>query len=81
METNNFYFNIENYKGISIKSNVLDGKPCITDTRIPVGLVLNYLADEDDPIRDLSISKEDVRNCLSFAAEICNIIRFGKYES
>ena len=52
--------------------NVLDGKPCIKGTRIPVALVLRYLAADDDPIEDLEITRKDVSDCLQFAATVCD---------
>lgn len=52
--------------------NILSGKPCIKGTRIPVSLVLRYLAVDDDPTEDLDITEKDVNDCLEFAATVCD---------
>ena len=57
---------------ITSNPKVLDGKPCIKGTRIPVALVLRYLAVDDDPVVDLDITKTDVSDCLQFAAAVCD---------
>ncbi len=57
---------------VSSNPNILAGKPCIMGTRIPVALVLRYLAVDDDPIEDLGITKKDVADCLQFAATVCD---------
>jgi uncharacterized protein (DUF433 family) len=57
---------------ISLNPDVLGGKPCIKGTRIPVALVLRYLAVDDDPTEDLDITQKDVRDCLQFAAAVCD---------
>lgn len=62
------------YKGI-IKINPLKrfGKPCIRETRITVYDVLGWLASglsTEDIISDFpELTKEDIRACLSYAAE------------
>ncbi len=52
---------------------VRNGKPCIRDTRVTVTDVLEYLAggmSEDEILRDFPyITRDDIRACLSFAAE------------
>ena len=48
------------------------GKPCVRGTRIPVALVLRYLALNEDPVEDLGITRKDVEDCLSFAARVCD---------
>lgn len=57
---------------IGSSPEVLAGKPCIKGTRVPVSLVLRYLATDEDPIEDLDVSKSDVQDCLKFAASICD---------
>lgn len=57
---------------ITSNPKVLDGKPCIKGTRIPVALVLRYLAVNDDPTEDLEITRKDVSDCLQFAAAVCD---------
>lgn len=52
---------------------VRSGKPCIRDTRVTVSDVLEYLAggmSEDDILRDFPyLTRDDIRACLTFAAE------------
>ena len=57
---------------VTCNTNVLRGKPRIAGTRIPVSLVLRYLATDDNPVDDLGITKEDVADCLEFAALVCD---------
>lgn len=58
---------------ITIDSGRRGGKPCIRDTRITVGDVLEYLASgmtEDMILEDFcQLEKEDIKACLWFAAE------------
>lgn len=53
---------------------ILRGKPCIKDTRIPVALILGYLADgrdHDAIIREFpDLTKEDVAACLDYARDL-----------
>jgi uncharacterized protein (DUF433 family) len=57
---------------ISIDPSVRSGKPCVKGTRITVFDVLEYLAggmSEDQILSDFpSLTREDIRACLSFAA-------------
>lgn len=57
---------------IIIDPAIRSGKPCIKGTRITVYDILEYLAGgmtEDDILRDFpSLSREDVRAALEFAA-------------
>jgi uncharacterized protein (DUF433 family) len=58
---------------ISVDPNVCHGQPCIKGTRVMVWLVLNYLANGDS-VEDIlvaypSLTREDVRACLAYAAE------------
>lgn len=59
---------------ISSDPNILKGKPCLKDTRIPVALVLGYLAAGRDTA---AIQKEfpglgpaDVAACLDYARDL-----------
>lgn len=58
---------------IEINPAVLQGKPVVRNTRIPVELILRKLA-EGATIEDLldgypRITAEDIRACLSYAAD------------
>ncbi len=58
---------------ISVDPNVCHGRPCVKGTRVMVWLVLNYLANGDS-IEDIlaaypSLTREDIRACLAYAAE------------
>ena len=57
---------------VSADERVLRGKPRITGTRIPVALVLRYLATGDGPVGDLGITPKDVSDCLEYAAMVCD---------
>lgn len=57
---------------IQTNVQVLRGKPCVAGTRIPVALVLRYLATDDDPLEDLDLSAKDVADCLEYAALVCD---------
>ena len=58
---------------IVIDPAVRSGKPCIKGTRVTVYDILEYLAggmSQDDILRDFpSLSKEDIRAALEFAAD------------
>ncbi len=58
---------------ISMIPGVMGGKPCIKDTRIPVDILLDYLASGDTVAALLegypAITEEDVRAALAFAAD------------
>ncbi|MEO6034703.1 MAG: DUF433 domain-containing protein [Verrucomicrobiota bacterium] len=53
---------------------ILRGKPCIKGTRIPVALVLGYLAAERDAVVILrefpGLTTEDVSACLDYARDL-----------
>ncbi|MDZ4760047.1 MAG: DUF433 domain-containing protein [Alphaproteobacteria bacterium] len=58
---------------ISITPGVMDGKPCITGTRIPVDLLLDYLASGSTAAELLqgypALREEDIPAVLRFAAD------------
>ncbi len=53
---------------------ILRGKPCIRGTRIPVGLILGYLAagkTPDDLIAEFpDLAREQIAACLDYAREL-----------
>ena len=57
---------------ITISPGIRGGKPCVRGTRITVYDVLEYLAggmSEEDILADFpSLTREDIRACLAFAA-------------
>jgi uncharacterized protein (DUF433 family) len=57
---------------ITITPGIRGGKPCIKGTRITVYDILEYLAggmSEEKILNDFpSLSREDIRACLAFAA-------------
>ena len=59
---------------ISSDPQILRGKPCIKGTRIPVALVLGYLAADRDAsviLREFpDLKNEDVSACLDYAREL-----------
>lgn len=59
---------------IETKPGVLDGKPVVTGTRIPVELVVELLAQDwsTDEILDQypALAREDIQACLHYASEI-----------
>ena len=61
-------------KRISIDPNVCHGKPCIKGTRIWVSLIVDNLAagSSEEEILEAypSLSREDIRAALAFAAEM-----------
>lgn len=59
---------------IARNPNIMVGKPVVKGTRIPVAVVLDQLSVELD-LRDLfeaypSLTEEDVRACLRYAADV-----------
>ncbi len=58
---------------ISMIPGVMGGKPCIKGTRIPVDILLDYLASGDTVAALLEgypgIAEDDVRAALAFAAD------------
>ena len=61
---------------IEADPRILRGKPCIKGTRIPVALVLGYLADDHTAeqiigqLPDLTLA--DVSACLDFARDLAD---------
>ena len=59
---------------VRIDPNVCHGVPCVRGTRIPVYLVVQYLANGDsvDDVLEAhpSLTREDVQGCLAYAAEL-----------
>jgi uncharacterized protein (DUF433 family) len=63
------------WKGRIVSTHdVLRGKPRIKDTRIPVSLILGYLANgarsEDIQQEFPDLTPEDIRACLSYARDL-----------
>ena len=61
-------------KGISVDSDVINGRPAVAGTRIAVESILNYLA-AGDSVEDIleafpQLNEEMVRDCLAFAASM-----------
>ncbi|MTI88463.1 MAG: DUF433 domain-containing protein [Balneolaceae bacterium] len=61
---------------IIIDEGICNGKPIIRDTRITVQSILEYLS-TGDSVEDIleaypSLSKEDVLECIRFAANLMN---------
>ena len=61
-------------KRISVNPKICHGQACIKGTRIPVHLIIKFLAN-GDTIKDIlkaypSIKTEDVFACLDYAAEL-----------
>jgi uncharacterized protein (DUF433 family) len=60
---------------------ILRGKPCIKGTRIPVALILGYLASErsaDDILREFpDISRENIAACLDYARDLAEFTVAG----
>ena len=62
------------FKRISINPNICAGKPCIRGTRIWVSLIIDNIAagipDEEILAAYPSLTKEDMRAALAYAAEL-----------
>lgn len=61
---------------ITVDPEVMNGQPCIRDTRIPVSLVLRLLAKGKSP-RDIiedypELEEEDIKHALEYAAYIAS---------
>ncbi len=62
---------MEIFPGIEIDPRVQGGLPVVKGTRVPVGVVLKYLAKGmsiEEVAREFGITPEDVRAVLNFAA-------------
>ena len=60
--------------GISIHSDICNGRPVIAGTRIPVQTILEFLG-AGDSIEDVleeypSLSREDIHACIQFASKL-----------
>ncbi|MFC2089054.1 DUF433 domain-containing protein [Calditrichota bacterium] len=59
---------------ITIDKQIMHGKPIITNTRVPVHMILGLLSDglsPDDIIKDYyDITKEDIYACIHYAKTI-----------
>lgn len=57
---------------ITIDPNVMTGKACIRDTRIPVSIILKLLANKESHDQILTsypeLEEEDILACLEYAA-------------
>ncbi len=57
--------------------DILRGKPRLKDTRIPVSLILGYLASEqtsEEIIEEFpDLSKEQIAACLDYARELAEV--------
>ncbi len=65
---------LRHHDRIAVNPDVMVGKPVVKGSRIPVALVLRHLAGNLD-LQDLfagypSLTEEDVRACLRFAADV-----------
>lgn len=59
---------------ISINPKICHGQPCVNGTRIMVWLIVQYLANGES-IKGIleaypSLTEEDIRACLAYAAEL-----------
>ena len=59
---------------ICVDPQLCHGQPCIKGTRIMVWLILNYMANGDS-FEDIlasypGLTREDIRACLAYAAQI-----------
>ena len=62
------------HERVSVRPNVMAGKPCIRGTRIPVDLILRYLGDGQSCEQVLAafpgLTVEDIRAAAAFAADV-----------
>ena len=61
---------------IEVDPHILRGKPCIKGTRIPVALILGYVAageTTDEILREYpDITAEDIVACLQYARDLAD---------
>lgn len=61
---------------ITSQPDILRGKPCIIGTRIPVGLILGYLAAEYAPEKIIKefpdLTREQIAACLDYARDLAD---------
>jgi len=59
---------------IHVDPAICHGQPCVKGTRIPVWLIVQYLANgdtADEVVAELpTLTREDVQACLTYAAEL-----------
>jgi uncharacterized protein (DUF433 family) len=59
---------------ITIEPDKMGGKPCVRGMRVPVSLVVNLVANgmtDEGILRDYPyLEKEDIRQCLLYAAAV-----------
>ncbi|HZC06133.1 MAG TPA: DUF433 domain-containing protein [Ktedonobacterales bacterium] len=63
----------EVFPGITIDPQIVHGRPVITDTRVPVEVIVGELAGGssfDDIIQDYHLTDEQVRAALAYAAHL-----------
>ncbi len=57
---------------ITIDPNIMTGKPCIRDTRIPASIILKLLAKKESNEKILTsypeLEEDDILACLEYAA-------------
>ncbi len=62
---------------IEVNPRILGGKPIIKGTRIPVSLILGYLAggmSVDEVLREYpTLTKEAIHACLAYAREVVDL--------
>jgi uncharacterized protein (DUF433 family) len=61
---------------VESKPEILGGKPCVKGTRIPVAMILGYLAanyDADAIIGQFpDLTRDDIAACLDYARELAD---------
>lgn len=66
----------EIFKRISSDPDILHGKPCIKDTRIPIYLIVSLVAEgvsAEDIIKDYpSLTPEDIKAAVKYASKLCD---------
>lgn len=60
-------------KRVIVDKNIAFGEPVIEGTRVPVSVVINYLADGmniEEVMKEYDLTEEDVRAALKYASEL-----------